>query len=57
MAKKKDLFAPMKINTMELVMNRSGKAGGHIAEVRRGCGEVVSSKYKKPKYKPDYSEE
>ena len=54
---KKNLFAPMKIDMMAVVMNRAGKMGGHVDEVRRGCGEIISAKYKRPKYKTDYRNE
>lgn len=28
----------MKIDTMEILINRSGKVDGRVAEVRTGCG-------------------
>jgi len=54
---KRDLFAPIKIDTMKILLNRSGKAGGHLGEVRRGVGEIVSAKYKDAKHKKDWSKE
>lgn len=37
----------MTIDMNELQMNRKGKAGGHVAEVRRGVGVHVPKKHKK----------
>lgn len=35
---KKNNFEKMKIDTMEILINRSGKVDGRVAEVRTGCG-------------------
>ena len=54
---KKDLFAPMKLDTMNMLFNRSGKMGGHVPEVRRGAGVVTSAKHRQPKHKVNYARE
>jgi hypothetical protein len=43
---KKKHFESMKVDTMTILINRSGKAGGHIAEVRTGCGVHKAKKGK-----------
>jgi|BioPla2DNA2_1021312.scaffolds.fasta_scaffold359166_1 hypothetical protein len=45
MAKKKGFR--IKIDTMELVLNRAGKAHKGMPEVNRGCGVHIPKKHKK----------
>ena len=54
---KKNLYAPIKLDTMDILLNRSGKMGGHVSEVRRGAGVIVSTKHKAPKHKTNYARE
>ena len=52
MAKNKKMS--FKINATEILLNRSGKVDGRIAEVRTGCGVHEDRRFKKPKYKQDW---
>ena len=52
---KKNLFAPVKLDVMDMMIHSAGKMGGHIAEVRRSCEAHQDLRFKKPKYKSDYA--
>ena len=54
---KKKLFESMKVDTNEILINRSGKVDGRMGEVRTGCGVWEDKRKKKPKYKKDWSAE
>lgn len=54
---KKNLFAPIKLDSMEILMNRSGKADGRLPEVRTGCGVFEDKRFKKPKHKTNWRDE
>ena len=52
---KKKLLETIKVDTNEILLNRSGKADGRLEEVRTGCGVWEDKRKKKPKYKKDWS--
>lgn len=54
---KEKYLKPMKLNAMEVLMNRSGKVDGRMEEVRTGCGVYEDKRFKKPKYKKDWRDE
>lgn len=43
----------IKLDTMNILLNRKDKADGRLAEVRTGCGIYKDKRFKKPKHKKD----
>ena len=50
-------YEPIKINAMDILLNRPGKADGRLEEVRMGCGIYQDRRFKKPKYKKNWMDE